>query len=262
MIKNVLLSLDVEEFDIPEEYGQKVDDQSKIRVSGEGLVLLLDLLEELDLTVTCFTTVYFARSQPALIEQIIRRHELASHGIRHSTFGPGDLLGSRLELEELSGRNVRGFRRPRLKIVDSGELLAAGYSYNSSENPIWLPGRYMNFFRPRLPYLSGDLVNLPVSTSPLIRYPLFWLSFKNSPLGLFKKMSGWALESDGYLNIFFHPWEFIDLRAWRLPASVKRMSGKKMLSKLRAYLIWLKGRGEFTTCGAFAESFRKASRTD
>jgi hypothetical protein len=260
MIKKVLLSIDVEEFDIPEEYGQKVDDQSKIRVSGEGLVLLLDLLEELDLTVTCFTTVYFARCQPALMERIIRRHELASHGFIHSTFAPTDLLASRLELEKLSGRHIHGFRRPRLKTVDSSEVIAAGYSYNSSENPIWLPGRYMHFFRPRLPYMSGDLVNLPVSTSPLIRYPLFWLSFKNSPLGLFKKMSGWALESDGYLNIFFHPWEFIDLNAWRLPASVKRLSGKKMLSKLSAYLVWLKDRAAFTTCAAFAESFRKANR--
>lgn len=262
MIKKVLLSLDVEEFDIPEEYGQKVDDLTKIRVSGEGLTLILDLLEELDLTVTCFTTVYFARSQPALMDRIIGRHELASHGFIHSAFGPGDLLSSRLELERLSGRHVHGFRSPRLKAVDSREVLAAGYSYNSSENPIWLPGRYMHFFRPRLPYLSGDLVNLPVSTTPVIRYPLFWLSFKHSPLGLFKKMSGWALEADGYLNIFFHPWEFIDLNVWHLPASVKRLSGRKMLSKLSAYLVWLKERAEFTTCSAFAESFRKANRID
>jgi len=262
MVKKVLLSLDVEEFDIPEEYGQKVDDPAKIRVSGEGLALILDLLEELDLTVTCFTTVYFARRRPDLMERIVGRHELASHGFIHSTFGPGDLLSSRRELERLSGKHVHGFRRPRLKAVDSREVLAAGYSYNSSENPIWLPGRYMHFFRPRLPYLSDGLVNLPVSTSPVIRYPLFWLSFKHSPLGLFKKMSGWALESDGYLNIFFHPWEFVDLDAWRLPASVKRLSGRKMLSKLSAYLVWLKDRAEFTTCGAFAESFRKANRGD
>jgi hypothetical protein len=260
MIKKILLSLDVEEFDIPEEYGQKVDDLTKIRVSAEGLTLLLDLLEELNLTITCFTTVYFAQRQPALMERIIRRHELASHGVKHATFNTGDLLASRLELEKLSGSHVHGFRRPRLKIVDSSEVLAAGYSYNSSENPIWLPGRYMHFFRPRLPYLSGDLVNLPVSTSPIIRYPLFWLSFKNSPLGMFKKMSAWALESGGYLNIFFHPWEFVDLSAWRLPASVKRLSGMKMLSKLSAYLLWLKDRAEFTTCAAFAESFRKAKR--
>jgi hypothetical protein len=260
MIRKVLLSLDVEEFDIPEEYGQKVDDLTKMQVSGDGLILILDLLEELDLTVTCFTTVYFARRRPDLMERIIGRHELASHGFIHSTFGPDDLLRSRLELEKLSGVHVHGFRRPRLKTIDSRAVLEAGYSYNSSENPIWLPGRYMHFFRPRLPYLSGDLVNLPVSTSPLIRYPLFWLSFKNSPLGLFRKMSGWALEEDGYLNIFFHPWEFIDLNAWRLPASVKRLSGKKMLSKLSAYLAWLKGRAEFTTCSAFAELFRKANR--
>ena len=84
MTSKVLFSLDVEEFDIPEEYGQKVDDRVKVGLSAEGLTLLLDLLEELDVNVTCFTTVFFARSRPDLVGRIIGRHELASHGVLHS----------------------------------------------------------------------------------------------------------------------------------------------------------------------------------
>lgn len=257
MIRKVLLSLDVEEFDIPEEYGQKVDEESKIRVTSEGLVRVLDLFDTLDITATCYTTVYFVQNQPALMQKIIARHELASHGYYHSKFSAGDLLQSRRELERLSGRKISGFRRSRFEAVDPVELLAAGYSYNSSENPIWLPGRYMNFFKPRLPYFSGGLLNLPISASPIIRYPFFWLSFKNSPLWLFRLMSRWTLDTDGYLNIFFHPWEFSDLSMWRLPAPVKRLDGDKMLQKLGSYLTWLKRRAEFTTSGAFTEDFKQ-----
>jgi len=257
MTRRILLSLDIEEFDIPEEYGQIVDPKDKIRVSSEGLTLVLDLLEKLNITITCFTTVYFAQNQPTLMKRIIQRHELASHGYFHSKFQPDNLRSSRLELERLSGKKVYGFRQPRFEASDEKETLLAGYVYNSSENPIWLPGRYMNFFKPRIPYFSNGILNLPISTSPIIRYPLFWLSFKNSPLWLFRHMSRWALATDGYLNIFFHPWEFSDLSNWRLPIFIKRSSGKEMLAKLEKYLTWMKARAEFITCSSFAENFYK-----
>jgi peptidoglycan/xylan/chitin deacetylase (PgdA/CDA1 family) len=249
------MSLDVEEFDIPEEYGQMVDPLDKITVSSEGLTRVLDLFEKLDIMITCFTTVYFAQNQPTLLKRIIQTHELASHGYYHSKFQPENLLSSRLELERLSGKKVYGFRQPRFETVDEGELFSAGYAYNSSENPIWVPGRYMNLFKPRVPYLSHGILNLPISTSPIIRYPLFWLSFKNSPLWLFKCMSRWALETDGYLNIFFHPWEFSDLSNWRLPTVIKRSSGREMLAKLEKYLICMKTQAEFITCSSFADMF-------
>ncbi len=261
MIKKVLLSLDVEEFDIPEEYGQDIGLDEKIGVSTEGLVRVLDLLDGLDITATCFTTVFYAESQPAIIERLSSRHEIASHGFFHSNFRSGDLRRSRLELERICGRKVCGFRQPRLEDVDCKAVADAGYSYNSSENPIWLPGRYMRFFKPRRPYFSEGLLNIPISASPVIRYPFFWLSFKNSPLWLFKNMSRWTLRTDGYLNIFFHPWEFSDLSGWQLPFYVKRPCGKEMLGKVHDYLAWLKELAEFTTFSAFAGTFENNKKS-
>ncbi len=257
MARKVLLSLDVEEFDIPEEYGQTVDRESMFRVTGEGLTRVLDLLDGLGITATCYTTASFAQNQPVLLQRILAGHELASHGYYHSKFSSGDLLQSRLELERLSGATVKGFRSPRFRPVDPAAVLAAGYTYSSSENPIWLPGRYINIFRPRLPNYSGRLLNLPISASPIVRYPFFWLSFKNSPLWLYRLMSLWTLNTDGYLNIFFHPWEFTDLGMWRLPAMVRRPDGERMLEKLEQYLSWLRGQAEFTTSASFAEYFRQ-----
>jgi len=258
MTKRILLSFDVEEFDIPEEYGQEIDPSAKLQVTSDGLVKILGLLEKLDITATFFTTVYFFRNQPSLMQRACGRHELASHGVLHSRQESGDFLSSRLELEKLSGKKVFGYRHPRLQSNDRGEILSAGYSYNSSENPIWLPGRYMNLFKPRLPYFSGDLLNIPFSTSPLFRYPLFWLSFKNTPLSLFKMMSAWALGADSHLNIYFHPWEFTDLTMWKLPWYVKRISGDKMPARHETYLIWLKSKAEFVTFSEFAANFKNS----
>jgi peptidoglycan/xylan/chitin deacetylase (PgdA/CDA1 family) len=253
-IKRVLLSLDVEEFDLPREYGLSISPAEEISVTSHGLTAVLDLLEGMDITVTCFMTVRFARERRDLTERITRRHEIASHGYNHSNLKEDDLLRSRIELEALTGKKIKGFRSPRLSAVSRSDIQAAGYSYNSSENPIWLPGRYMNLFKPRLPYISDGLLNLPISASPVIRYPLFWLSFKRTPLRLFKAMSAWALNRDGYLNIYFHPWEFSDLTAWDLPVWLKNPNGGRLIRKLEAYLLWLKDTASFVTFSEFTES--------
>ncbi|MGA2401679.1 MAG: polysaccharide deacetylase family protein [Syntrophobacteraceae bacterium] len=252
MTKRVLLSFDVEDFDLPSEYGLPISPEEGIGVTSEGLIGLLDLLESLDIPATCFVTVNFAQGRPDLLARMAGRYEIASHGLNHSGIKEGDLLPSRIELERLTGTRVCGFRSPRFIAVRHEDILAAGYAYDSSENPIWLPGRYMNLFNPRLPYRSKGLLVLPISTSPVIRYPLFWLSFKRTPLRLFKAMSSWALNSNGYLNIFFHPWEFSDLTSWNLPSWLKNPDGERMLKKLEAYLLWLKERADFVTCADFA----------
>ncbi len=108
-----------------------------------------------------------------------------------------------MELERLSGLPVTGFRRARFGAFDRRALRPAGYAYDSSDNPIWLPGRYNNWGKPRTAYKAADgLAVLPVSASPLVRYPLFWLSFKHTPPALFRAVSRWTLARDGYLNLF------------------------------------------------------------
>jgi len=66
MNKVVLLSFDVEEFDIPEEYGQILNEREKFRVSLKGLEPILQLLERLNIRATFFTTASIIRrlSQP------------------------------------------------------------------------------------------------------------------------------------------------------------------------------------------------------
>lgn len=49
MDKLILLSFDVEEFDVPEEYGQTLSESVKFKVSAEGLEKVLELLDRLNI---------------------------------------------------------------------------------------------------------------------------------------------------------------------------------------------------------------------
>jgi peptidoglycan/xylan/chitin deacetylase (PgdA/CDA1 family) len=214
------------------------------------------MLNEKQIPATFFSTVVFASHEPDLIARIANEgHELASHGYFHSTFKNEDLLASRIELERLSNKNVKGFRMPRMMPVDDRELEKAGYRYNSSLNPIFLPGRYNNFLKPRTIFHSPDgTVQVPASATPFIRFPLFWLSFHNLPIWLYQAACRWTMKSDGYVNIYFHPWEFMDLEnpKFGLPKFVSRNSGDKMIDRFFRLINWMREQDfTFTTMTEF-----------
>ena len=253
----ILLSFDTEEFDLPGEYGEMPPLDVQLEVGARGLEAVLDLLDRLgpEARATFFTTAVFAQNRPALIARLLERHELASHGWSHTTFERGDAARSKEELERLSGRPVLGFRRARFGPFDRAELREAGYRYDSSLNPIWLPGRYNNLGKPRTVHrLPEGPVEIPVSASPCLRFPLFWLAFKHAPLPLFRAATRSALAADGHVNLFFHPWEFTSLEGFRLPGIVTRRAGEGMGDRLEAYLRWLRQQGDaaFETLGEFS----------
>ena len=239
--KYVLLSFDVEEFDIPLEYGLSISEEEQFEVSKQGLLTIIDLLDNLNIHATFFTTATFASNHKQLIKKIAVKHEIASHGFDHKPPAYKGITNSKNVLEEVTSASVVGFRAPRLQQPEGASLSSAGFTYNSSENPIYLPGRYNNFFKPRTTYISEhNILNVPISASPIFRIPLFWLAFKNLPLPLIKLISRWTLSYDKYLNIFYHPWEFADLSSYPLPKIIKRIHHNAMLERLEKYLTFLK----------------------
>lgn len=251
----VLLSFDVEEFDIPTEYGREVPFVTQIRVSAEGLIRILDLLSKLKLRATFFTTAVFARERTDLVLRMVQEgHELASHSYYHNQFENAHLAESKSFLESLSGTTVNGFRRARFDRTDVQEIAKAGYTYDSSENPIFLPGRYCRCFEPRTVYRSEGILKIPISSTPLLRIPLFWLAFKNFPRWLTRMITLWVLRADRYLCIFFHPWEFSDLSSYGLPWVVSNCDGDHFLEQLKEHLQWLQPHADFITMREFALS--------
>ncbi|WP_199121091.1 polysaccharide deacetylase family protein [Pedobacter sp. ASV28] len=240
----VLLSFDIEEFDMPFEYGKEISFEDQIQISIQGSHAILDLLAKYQIAATFFSTATFAIHAPEIIERIREEgHELASHTYYHSKFEPKDLLASKQKLEALFGAEVYGFRMPRMMPVSEAEIEQAGYVYNSSINPTFLPGRYNNLHIPRTYFKQGSVWQLPASVSPIFRIPLFWLSFHNFPLWYYKHLFNKAYQKDGYINIYFHPWEFTNLEnkeRFGFPGYVSKNSGVKMIDRMDQLMLWIR----------------------
>ena len=50
---------------------------------------------------------------------------------------------------------------------------------------------------------------------------------------------------DRLLNLFFHPWEFLDLTGYRVPGLVRQCDGRPMLKRVERQLHWLKREARF-----------------
>ena len=72
MSGKVMLSFDVEEFDLPREHGGKISVEEGAEVSAEGLKKILELLEKYKVKATFFVTGNFAKCQPELVKRIVK----------------------------------------------------------------------------------------------------------------------------------------------------------------------------------------------
>jgi len=240
--KYILLTFDVEEFDLPREYKTDISEAEQMRIGWEGLRNVEAMLETLPhVKATLYTTGNFAQHFPDDIRRLSERHEIASHSFFHSSFKDCHLLDSKLFLENITKQEVVGFRMPRFAPFNKALLKAAGFTYDSSLLPAWIPGRYNNLGKPLKPFPDHGVTEVPVSASPWFRIPLFWLAFKNFNYGFYKYLCRRTLKKTGFLNLYFHPWEFANLSDVRIPKYLKRIHGEKLTQRLQKLLQELSG---------------------
>jgi peptidoglycan/xylan/chitin deacetylase (PgdA/CDA1 family) len=249
----LLLSFDVEEFDMPLEYGKNIPEEEQFRTGKEGMVALIPLLKRHRIPCTLFTTACYALRFPEQIRELGIDHEIASHTFHHSRFEIADLLRSRETLEQIIGKPVTGLRMPRMRPVHVQDVLDAGYRYDASINPTWLPGRYNNLHLPRQIYREQQLIRVPASVSPNLRIPLFWLSFKNLPYSLYLNLARQTLRRDGWLCLYFHPWEFTDISHSGIPGYTRKPCGPRLLDRLDKLITDLKQEAGLQTIYDFLE---------
>ena len=238
----IYLSFDIEEFDMPKEYGFSIPFERQMSISREGLTAILDLLKKHEAKATFFSTVVFAQNAPELIQRLLSEgHELASHTYYHSDFAIEHLRSSKEALESQFGVTVEGLRMPRMLEGSATNVKQAGYIYNSSVNPTFLPGRYNKLHVPRAMFREDDLWQIPAGVSPW-RIPLFWLSFHNFPLWYYKHLLSRTIHSLGYAALYFHPWEFTDLhqKEFNFPFYVMRNTGEAMITRFDKLLSFTK----------------------
>ena len=240
----ILLSFDTEEFDVPREHGVDFSLEDGMKVSVEGTKRILDVLKQNGVKATFFCTGNFAEQAPEMMQRIMDEgHEVACHGVDHWHPQETDFAVSKQIVERVTGRQVYGYRQPRMFPVSDSEIEKAGYRYNSSLNPAFIPGRYMHLTEPRTWFFKGGVMQIPASVTPCLRFPLFWLALHNLPETLYHALVRRTLNHDGYFVTYFHPWEFYDLKEhpeFKMPFIIKNHSGRQMMQRLDNLIKMLK----------------------
>ncbi len=253
----ILLSFDVEEFDMPLEYGQDVPEQEQLETGYQGLETLMEVIAPFHISATFFTTANFAQHYPDAIRKLSEQHEVASHTFYHGHFATSDLLNSRLVLEEITGKKITGLRMPRMKEISMTDVAAAGYSYDASMHPTWLPGRYNHLKASRTTFVEKGITRIPASVTPHFRLPLFWLTFKNISYSIYRQFVLQTLKNDGYVCLYFHPWEFINLDPYKIPAFTRRHAGFELQKRLSQLLKDLQEWGDCITMQQYVSELGK-----
>ena len=250
-MKKILLTFDLEEFDLPKEFGQLISEEQMFEIPKEGVDNLLFILDEYNIRVTFFTTAIFAKKYPLLLKQISKKHEIACHGYEHSDSYIQDMQkiqSAKNEIEKIIGKKIKGFRAPRFEIENIHLLSGLGFLYDSSIHPTFVPGRYMNLFKKRKIHKIRKIIEIPLSVLPIIRFPIFWIAFKNFPLIYSKIFTKINFLFNNYTMLVFHPWEFADLSSINIPNYIKRKHSIDLINMLESYILFCKKNGyEFDT---------------
>ena len=241
----MLLTFDVEEFDWPVERGLPLSETEQIGVTEAGLRRLLPVLADHRVRATFFITGRFAQARPGLVRQLVDSgHEPAVHGLRHDEdYGTlsAELAVTRLRqareiVEHVAGRPVGGVRLPRLRQCPPSVLRDAGFSYDATPHPTWMPGRYNGLHWPRHPWREDGILRVPISVLPVTRLPISWIWFRLAGPTLGYLAAKGALVGAPYLHIYFHPWEARDLRPFGIPSHLATGTGEPFVRALDRFL--------------------------
>ncbi|HEX3866218.1 MAG TPA: polysaccharide deacetylase family protein, partial [Gemmatimonadaceae bacterium] len=165
-----------------------------------GLPELLELLDQLDIRATFFTTGEVALAFPRAVDRVVGAgHELGCHGMTHTAFTSLDAAGALDEIERSADvlrqfSAVTSFRAPYLKLPDAyvDLLSASGFTADSSQ------ARY------KLAYYRS------IKTGGVRRYPASLTSSALRLPRLVRRAYLSALDERKPIVLFVHPWEFVD----------------------------------------------------
>lgn len=208
---------------------------------------ILDLLDEKQVKATFFTLGWIAERYPGIVNRIVSDgHELACHGYEHIRVTEqtpdqfrADVYKAKNILEQLSGKNIKGYRAASYSIGASNlwalnVLQELGFNYSSSIYPV----KHDLYGMPDAPRFifeaisHKDFKEIPITT---VRF-----GNKNWPCGgggFFRfypyAFSKWALkhvnnQEQQSVIFYFHPWE--------IDPNQPRQPGLSLKTRTRHYL--------------------------
>ncbi|WP_343668344.1 polysaccharide deacetylase family protein [Chitinophaga sp.] len=132
----ILISIDLEELNLPAKNGAEMSLEERQQISLDGLEKTIALLNRHQVRATFFITASWAQAYPEVVRQLARKHEVASHGYTHDHFSIEDLRQSKDVLEQIIGSRLYGCRMPAGRKPDYSALKAAGYLYHSGDQQV------------------------------------------------------------------------------------------------------------------------------
>ena len=219
---------------------------------------LLNLFEQHNVKSTFFTLGWVAKRCPNLIKAIVDQgHELASHGYSHQRATEmsqqdffSDVEQSKKILEDLSGKEVIGYRAPSFSINDTNTwvydvLLELGFKYSSSTYPIshdlygvpaWPRFVYQReestptqkLLEIPIPTLRKNDINTGIGGGGYFRLYPYWLSKR--------RIDKFHQQEQKPYSFYFHPWE--------IDPEQPRVKEAPLKSKFRHYINLSKMEGK------------------
>jgi polysaccharide deacetylase family protein (PEP-CTERM system associated) len=205
---------------------------------------MLELLERNGARSTCFVLGWVAERCPSLVKRIADSgHEIACHGYGHELLTRLSPLEFREDvrrckdlLEDLTGREIRGYRAPSFSITEWAIpiLRDLGFAYDSSAFPTIAHDRYgslpgVTAARPVAELAAGfHEVSIPVI--PLGGRGLPWGGggyFRLLPYPIFRRGVARVLRGGAPYVFYTHPWE--------IDPGQPRVKGLSRLAAFRHY---------------------------
>ncbi len=246
-MKTLLLACDFEEFNLPLDFGKQVSEEVMLEKTYEGIQKFYECIQKHSIRLTFFITEKIAERYSDLLRQLIMQgHEIGFHAsVSIRDIKAGETIKSIKSAKEKTeynlGTEIYGFRNHKLSVIPAFIIKEAGFIYDNTLHPTYVPGRYCNFFKSRQINSECGLINLPISVTPVLRLPFSWVWFRNLGLNYLKSCTSWVLLTQDYVNIYFHSWDFADIEkdlGFKLPFIVTRNSGNKAVEILNYYLNW------------------------
>lgn len=141
----------------------------------ESILKIIKIFKKHNLKATFFVTGNLIENFPKIIE-LLKGHEIASHGMNHIILNNSNLekeiLGSKKFMESV-GCEVLGFRAPQFTMPKEAfkVLERSGFLYDSSLIPSIRLGRYSNIFSRKEIHKIGNIWECPVSVLKFLRIP-------------------------------------------------------------------------------------------
>lgn len=241
----ISLTIDCEQWTGPLLRGIDVPENGNTDYSYLGNKVLLNLFKKHDLKSTFFITSYFAEKHPKQVNQILDQgHEVGSHGHSHYYRGNSrldlrkDVELSKEIIEKITGEKLKGFRAPQMQFsLGLVKILKElGFEYDSSIHSACVPGFYNHRNKPLKPFNVNELIEKPANAMPYTRLPISWLWMRN--FGNWWTKLGVNLLKQQKITpvLYFHSWEFYDLKNKFVPKYYLRKCGFRFEKQFDQFL--------------------------